>query len=320
MYPIPCGSQEEGATPCIRGEALSVDMQNFFRNFVVSLISIELSILIVSMLFIVMTFYKRDVELARMQKELKGEAEELIHPLRCRRFTSKIIAQQALMYFTAMILSWLFLAISFYQETTTISVLKQIFFPLRGMMNMFIFVYHKLYALKRSQSGISYFRAFKFLMGQTKNVPEGVVSNLEIVVDDTETTKRPDEKCQQQLGLYNLDDSLSESEPEHRYFPMRIHRCSMDFASLSGDESVCNHIGSVVPCEENQGQQGGTRDTNSVSMLYGSDRWSLPSSYVMSVSESLEDVYMKKSMSYKTLKNNQHKSISIFVLGLLVNV
>jgi hypothetical protein len=78
----------------------------------------------------------------------------------------------------------------------------------------------------------------------------------------------------------------------------------MDFASLSGDESVCNHIGSVVPCEENQGQQGGTRDTNSVSMLYGSDRWSLPSSYVMSVSESLEDVYEEEHVLQNTEKQS----------------
>jgi hypothetical protein len=284
IYPNPCGPQEEGATPCIRGEALSVDMHKFFRNFVISMISIELSILIVSMLLIVMTFYKRDVELARRLKEMKnGEAEEL-NPLRSSRFTSKIIAQQALMYFTAMFLSWSFFAISFYKETTTISVLKQIFFPLRGMMNMFIFVYHKLYALKKSHSNISYFRAFRYLIGHTKNVPEDVVSNLEIVVDDTETTNRPDGKFQQ-LGLYNLDDSLSESQGH--YFPVHIQRCGMDFASVTGDESIRNHVGIVSPCQEHQGQQDGTQDYNSVSM-FGSDRCSLPSSYVMSVSQSFE--------------------------------
>lgn len=256
-YPKYCGRTGKS---CIRGEALSVDMFKFFRNFVFSMISLELIFLIVSMALIVMTFYKNDIELARRRKDLKnGKASDLI-PLRSRRFTSKIIAQQALMYFTALVLSWSFFVISFYEETLIISILKQIFFPLRGMLNMLIFVYHKLYALKRSHSGMSYFDALKFLIGNTKDIPEDVVSNLEIVLESTGGAI-PSPENFEQLRHFNIVGSPSESE--HSFPPLRIQRHGMDIAEHC-ERSLCNHDSNhVVP------EQCTAQDFNSVSMFSG---------------------------------------------------
>lgn len=293
IYPESC-IRKDSTTPCIRGEALSLGMYRFFQNFVLSMISIELLFFIFSMLFIVITSYKSDLELARRLKNLKNEEADELNHLRSRNFTSKIIAQQALMYFAALILSWSFFAITFFKETIAISILKQIFFPLRGMLNMLIFVYHKVYALRRSQSGMSYFQAMKFLVYSTKNIPEDFVSNLEIVVVENKGSMNTSDGKDQQLGLFNLDDSLSDLEQS--YFPARIQRrCGMDFA-LTGDESLCNHIGSVVHDHDtNNGKvsSNGTnsdhqhQDYNSVSML-GSGQSNLSSSHMLDDVQSLE--------------------------------
>jgi hypothetical protein len=180
-YPFFC---DNVGIPCTRGEPQDMAMQNVFRNFVISFGSLEFIIFTVSMVLIISTFYKSDRELARRLKQednTDGDHDSQLGPLRSRRFMTKIIAQQAFMYFSALVLTWIFLVLSFFQDNALIAACKQIFVPLRGTLNMIIFVHHKVYAIRISDTDLSYFQALMVLLHDTKNVPENRVSNIEMV-------------------------------------------------------------------------------------------------------------------------------------------
>lgn len=265
-YPHRC-EQLKDAKQCLRGQHLSVDMLNFFRNYAISMMCIELMFFLVSMTLIVMTFYKSDVELARILKTLKpGEDDNNISPFISRRFTTKIIAQQALMYFTALVLSWIFFAVSFFKETQIISICKQIFFPLRGTLNMLIFVYHKVYAIKRCQPRMSYYTALKYLICKTKHVPEDVVSNLEMVVEQTgrrDTVAQ--HKKNRKLRLLSHNVSLSASS-EQDYSAVDSRGSGLVFGK-DGELSLFNHDGSIATYEKNEAQETKLQEFDSLSMF-----------------------------------------------------
>jgi len=184
-YPFSC---DDVGIPCLRGKPQYLFMNNTFRNFVIASGTVEFIIFTASMVLIISTFYKSDRELARrLQQEEKNtdndhdHQDDEIAPLRSRRFMTKVIAQQAFMYFSALVLTWSFLVMSFFQDNMIIAACKQIFVPLRGTLNMIIFTYHKLFAIRMSETDLSWFQALTVLLDDTKNIPEDRVSNIEMI-------------------------------------------------------------------------------------------------------------------------------------------
>jgi hypothetical protein len=238
-YPFFC---DDVGIPCIRGQPQNMQMQNVFRNFVISFGSMEFIIFTVSMVLIISTFYKSDRELARRLKDEENSAdhdqESELAPLRSRKFMTKIIAQQALMYFAALVLTWGFLVLSFFQDIVFIAACKQIFVPLRGTLNMIIFVYHKLYAIRMSETDLTYFQALMVLLDDTKNVPDDRVSNIEMV--STNTFEHNFRQMYKGLKVMRMSDGQSISIKDS-IDDLRPRENPEKYEQIS-EESVRNHI------------------------------------------------------------------------------
>lgn len=211
-YPFFC---DGNLIPCIRGKPFTTGIQDSFRDFVLGIGTLEMIVLTVSMVLIIHTFYKSDRDLTqRLKKEMKSDHDHdsEIAPYRTRKFMTKVIAQQALMYVSALLLTWIFLVISFFKTTVSIAVCKEIFVPLRGTMNMLIFVYHKLYALRRTDADLSHFQALMLLIGDTKNVPEDIVSNIEMI--SSHSLENNFKQMYSGLRLMKMHDGFSVSGKE----------------------------------------------------------------------------------------------------------
>ena len=244
-YPFSCNDID---IPCIRGRSQFSELHNLFRNLVISSSSIEFVIFTISMALIIDTFYKSDRELAKILREEHTRMDHSnreerdvgynskVAPVLSRRFMTKIITQQALMYFSALVLTWVFLVISFFKDCVLIAACKMLFVPLRGTLNMLIFVYHKVYAMKMSDDELTYFQGLILLIDDTKNVPEHNVSNIEIVSNNTFELR----VGQMYKGLKVMDRMQEEESVLENDSILEENKKNIDHM-LYG-ESVVNHI------------------------------------------------------------------------------
>lgn len=95
---------------------------------------------------------------------------------------TKVVTTQALMYVAAFILTWLFPVLTFrLSDSSVIPVLKMIFNPLQGFFNALIFVSHKVHNVIQSSPHLSICEAFQIVLVRPRNVPEIVISKIELV-------------------------------------------------------------------------------------------------------------------------------------------
>ncbi len=104
----------------------------------------------------------------------------------------KSVTMQALMYESALFLSWGFTLLAIIAETNpntiplaetrTFQALKVFFQPIRGLFHMLIFIYHKVVQIRRVDKDLdSTWEALKILYREPQTIPEIVISRIELL-------------------------------------------------------------------------------------------------------------------------------------------
>ena len=197
-YPFDCNTNlDDGEQECRGRDGVGDDYdKNTF-----SVIVLVFSILILVMFLIIFFFYRNERKLQKLalpdENENTTSADErigsIIDELKEQRAETKRITQQSLLYITAFFTTWAFPMLYFYlHENHLIAALRLLLFPLQGLFNFMIFLYHKVDALhlKRKSNGdveINNFDAIKtILLHPGKAYVESTVhiSNLSNMIDE----------------------------------------------------------------------------------------------------------------------------------------
>ncbi len=101
---------------------------------------------------------------------------------------TKTVSLQAAMYLSAFVLSYLFTFLTLiqnksgefpYADVKYVQVLKVVFQPSRGLFNMLIFIYHKLYQMKSVEKDLySTCDALRLVFRNPGKIPERVISGM----------------------------------------------------------------------------------------------------------------------------------------------
>ncbi len=93
------------------------------------------------------------------------------------------LTRQASLYILSTIITWIFPIIRFFHQTEqgSISILTLVFWPLQGFFNASIFIYHKVYNIKKTDCSISTGKALYFVFVSPQKVPELELEGLSIV-------------------------------------------------------------------------------------------------------------------------------------------
>jgi hypothetical protein len=150
------------------------------------------------MLLIIHTSYVKDRELkeealSKGQLGSESSTSTIDHEqLRSSRFTTKAITQQALMYILTCVLTWVFLAISFFEDNGNIGILKLSFQPMQGFFNMLIFIYHKINSVRNKNVRKKYTvcEALSIVLWRPSEVPGDRLSGMDLVHLDNDTDTR----------------------------------------------------------------------------------------------------------------------------------
>ena len=176
-YPVSCNAHD---IPCIRG-SLSPYMQYYFSMYVYTFVGIQVVILFVSMILIVYTFHTKSRDWRR-----RGYVQNQTNDEQFKESMTRAITKQALMYILAFMLTWSFTIVSFFKDTTEIAIAKQIFQPLQGFFNAAIFVYHKVYIIRRCDQDLSIREALYQVLIRPGEEPRLYISRLSMVEGDVQ--------------------------------------------------------------------------------------------------------------------------------------
>ncbi len=172
--------------------ALETD-EKFVKNLRVFL-SAGIVIILTSLILVIAAVFKTELQTNRKKAsrdeeedagiDNDGDGDNNYSEYRETRETLR----QAFMYIAAFLMTWgwVFLATThngsdeFYN---VVDKLKMIFQPLQGFFNAFIFVYIKVFTLRRSDSRLSFWNAVKRVISSPSSVPEMLVSRIDIVVN-----------------------------------------------------------------------------------------------------------------------------------------
>lgn len=193
-YPKECTNRDD--VQCIRGDPNSSSIQ-FIRTYLYCGIFLAFGTIIVSMVLIILTVYRAETGATSVSKPKsnsmiskenpdlleeeeedddvdQGEGFQLVH--------TRIILRQAIMYIAAFFLIWVFTLISFFMpEVWAVQIFKCIFQPLQGLFNALIFVYHKVYNIRRSNKDLTFQEALFVLRTAPSQVPEVLLSRIDLV-------------------------------------------------------------------------------------------------------------------------------------------
>ena len=193
-YPKECTNRDD--VQCIRGDPNSSSIQ-FIRTYLYCGIFLAFGTIIVSMVLIILTVYRAETGATSVSKPKsnsmiskenpdlleeeeedddvdQGEGFQLVH--------TRIILRQAIMYIAAFFLIWFFTLISYFMpEVWAVQIFKCIFQPLQGLFNALIFVYHKVYNIRRSNKDLTFQEALFVLRTAPSQVPEVLLSRIDLV-------------------------------------------------------------------------------------------------------------------------------------------
>ncbi len=167
-YPHNCNGKD---IPCLRGD-FSPFMERYFSLYVYTFIGIQVLILFSTMILIVYTFHER----GRLRFSALSSNED-----QYRDSLKMVITRQAMMYIIAFMLSWAFSIISFMRDTVDIAIAKQIFQPLQGFFNAMIFMYHKVFNLRRWDQDLSLCEALRQVLINPEKEPRLYFSSISLV-------------------------------------------------------------------------------------------------------------------------------------------
>ncbi len=211
------GQEDDITSPssleCIRGGHEGGRMATLMYN----ILGIAFVILLASIMLVVVTVLDVELSIRRRRRDLhdisstvendiRNPMQEQIEDLKRAR-TAMI---QALMYISAVLLSWIFNVLLKKSSTTTpfdssniVAPLKVFFRPLQGFFNAMIFVCQKIFTLRQSNRTLNFRGAFKQVILSPHTVPQEIVSRIEIATEDIHVRDRYHEERVLVDGIVN---------------------------------------------------------------------------------------------------------------------
>ena len=221
VYPYECAFNEE--VECIRGE--KEFNREIFYGVSLAIGLILISILGLSLVTIIIGTCKGGrVRLLFQQTEMPNHDSW--------KKKRRLLIIQALMYFFAFLITWVFVAVRMVNLTngnisslSATNVLQRIFFPLQGFFNAIIFLHHKVTNLRQCHgSSISLSKALYYIILHPKmKMSEMHLSGVSIVERDRQKQEKDKNRIreqQQQVGNSpdnddnNNDNSKNTSSPD----------------------------------------------------------------------------------------------------------
>ena len=202
VYPFECSYDEE--VECIRGDkGLSRDI--FYAVFLVIGL-ILMSLLVLSLITIIIGTCKGDRVRSLLQWTEKPDDD-------LWRKKQRLLIIQALMYFFAFLITWIFVVVQTFKlkneksiSPSAINVLQRIFFPLQGFFNVIIFLHHKVTNLRQCHgSSISLSKALYYIILHPQmKMPEMHLSGRSIVERDRQKQEENKNRISEQKQLQQL--------------------------------------------------------------------------------------------------------------------
>lgn len=156
------------------------------------------------------------------------------------------LTRQASLYIFSTIITWIFPIIRFFLHTEqgSISILTLVFWPLQGFFNAAIFMYHKVYNIKKTDSSISTVKALYIILVSPQKVPELELEGLSVVDFHHEARlkdkyKHNNEEVQNEN---NNTDSRSVAAASKNVFPISISETN----NLKSTDNLSSSIDDVL--------------------------------------------------------------------------
>lgn len=190
--PYPLGCKEADGDPdtqeCVRGDPSGVLAWSKYKIPYYAAVFLIFATVAASLVSVVWTIASMETERGI---ENGGIGEEIMDSSdSASRSQTRVVLWQAVMYIAAFVSTWIayFMtafasgkgSISFYN---TVDPLKVTLMPLQGFFNAGIFIYHEIYAVRKTQK-ISIVQALRKVLWSPNEVPRVLVSRIELVDAD----------------------------------------------------------------------------------------------------------------------------------------
>ena len=215
-YPWWCGS-EDLACAFERGNYEASVPFTSVGNYVVLLSSI---IMIVTMFFIVTHVCLKERQInARMQSQLSGRYINRVRLYKKNMLHTRDAVMSALLYTLVYLVVWHYPLIRIFRAKSDAllieEILRLLFRPSQGTMNLFVFIYHKIRNFQNHDPMLSGYDAFKKVLASNID-PEFIVSNLTLVGRDeqlgylTYVHNRDDDNVRRNHGHSDIEEDNGE--------------------------------------------------------------------------------------------------------------
>mmetsp|Transcript_5275 Transcript_5275/g.10059 ORF Transcript_5275/g.10059 Transcript_5275/m.10059 type:complete len:569 (+) Transcript_5275:310-2016(+) len=170
---------------------------------------------------------------------------------------SIVIVFQAFLYVTSFILTWIGPTLVFIIDSDLIRYMKIIFQPLQGFSNATIFIYHRVYNLRRSCPEIGLCEAVLKSIRDPKCVPEEFVASIDIVdMNNLLSVLRDDDSVESSSknSLYSSNCDLSNDSHLSLIDSLSVRMApSQDysFSHIQDNISSDRNEDDIRNCEEN---------------------------------------------------------------------
>ncbi len=241
---------------CIRGNDVQTRLQIVApRNI---LIGGVFAVMVISLGLVILSVFDKERKIKRSRKLQSASTlrfhrvnhhDQEMHDFRMTR----AVMTQALMYTTAFLLTyvWTFISAAKFlpraESPSNAYIFFQIFFtPLQGFFNAMIFIYQKVYTLRRSNTDLSLFGAFKTTICTPNAVPQQVISSIEIATEDIEERRQENSRIHRGDTSVSLRERVMANRSGLRRFGSNVQNtenedaCSQNNSSdSSGSSSLC---------------------------------------------------------------------------------
>ncbi len=152
---------------CIRGDKASAGYISIVVLCTSLLIAVAFIVVLVCMSIIIYGAHKKG-----------DKADENWNALK------RALVQQSLMYIMAFLLIWIFRFAALFTPNTAIQLLRLTTLNLQGLLNAFIFMYHKVHNLMRKEPSFTVLKSLYLIIIKPAHVPEIKLAGLSIIAND----------------------------------------------------------------------------------------------------------------------------------------
>ena len=226
VYPYDCFFDEE--IECVRG---SVGAMHIVNITVLTFMLTSLLCVITCMIIIIIAACHNNVGVETINTT-RNHRDHNRSNLFTRETLNILLVKQAILYMLAFLLTWFFpiITIVTQQNNDIFPVLQLIFGPLQGFFNALIYIYNKVYNIKRHDESITTCEALNLIFIHPRKMPEIYLSQLRKVQDHNDRAQTRRDEFVARTGNQNNDGDGS-NEPA---FPLSIRgEVSLIFDDIS---------------------------------------------------------------------------------------